>query len=106
MSRDESGCFLVYHWSDASIDSTIAFTTAFCLESLVFTHQLWVRLPVGITLMVIVFLVFWCIWTSIGAGKYLHGVFGGSCRLKNRLADLARRLRDKSRETEQDAGEP
>ena len=49
------------------IDSMIAFPTAFGLEVLLFSSELWARLPVGVVLTVIVMLISWCVWTMLEA---------------------------------------
>ena len=49
------------------IDSTIAFLSAFGLEALLFSSELWTRLPVGVVLTIIVLLISWCVWTRLAA---------------------------------------
>ena len=59
------------------IDSTIAFTTAFGLEALVFSSQLWAKLPIGIVLAVILLLISWCAWTAMVDEKDFSNSGGG-----------------------------
>ena len=49
------------------IDSTVAFLSAFGLEALLFSSELWTRLPVGGVLAMIVLLISWCVWTTLEA---------------------------------------
>ena len=60
-------------------------------DSMTSAHQLWVRLPVGITSAMITSLISWCTWTSIKAWKHFR-VSGGSRRLGGWLPDFTRRL--------------
>jgi hypothetical protein len=73
----------------------MAFATAFGLETLVFSHQVWARLSVGITLAMMILLILWCIWTTIEAGSNFS-VLGIAHQLKNRLVRFTRRLRGKT----------
>ena len=59
------------------VDSTIAFTTAFGLEALVFSSQLWAKLPVGIVLAMILLLISWCAWTAMVDEKDSSNSDGG-----------------------------
>lgn len=45
--------------------STMAFTTAFSIETLAFSNQSWAKLSVGIVLGITAFLVIWCVWTRL-----------------------------------------
>ena len=78
------------------IDSTTAFTAAFCLETIVFSHQLWVKLSVGVVLVLAmaILLASWCVGIVIEAKNFsvretLH-------HLKDQLVDLTRSLRGKT----------
>jgi len=84
--------------------STMAFTTAFCLETIVFSRQRWTRLSVGVILAIMILLIIWCIWTTIEAGTDFS-VFGRVHRLKNQLVAFIRGLRGNVSEPGSDAGD-
>ena len=84
------------------IDSTIAFTAALSLEALVFSRQLWAKLPVAIVLGLMILLISWCVWTSL-EGKSGISVLGGVCVFRERLVEFARSLRGKITESGLDA---
>ena len=48
-------------WLDIVNHSTISFFVAFGLETLLFSDELWTKLPVGIVLAMVVLLIFWCV---------------------------------------------
>jgi len=77
------------------INSVIAFTTAFSLEALVFSSELWARLPVGIVLAMMILLISWCVWTRLEATWGLS-VLDGVHVLRDRLVNLIRSLRGKT----------
>ena len=81
---------------------TIAFTTAFALEALLYSSELWTRLPVGIVLAMMALLISWCVWTSLEA-KADYSVLDRVDDLKNRLVDFTRDLRGKTSEHGSDA---
>ena len=70
----------------------MSFAASFCLETVVFSHQLWVKFSVGVALAMIILLISWCIWTSIEAGADFS-VFGSIHDLKDRLVNFTRGLR-------------
>ena len=84
------------------IDSTIAFTAALSLEALVFSLQLWTKLPVAIVLGLMILLISWCIWTSLEGEKGIS-VLGGVRVFKEHLVEFARSLRGEIAEPELDA---
>ena len=86
------------------IDSTIAFTVALSLEALVFSRQLWAKLPVGIVLTLVILLISWCVLTSLEAKKDIS-VLGGVRVFKERLFEFTRSLRGKITEPGLDAGD-
>lgn len=47
------------------VDSTIAFATAFSLETLVPSNGAWTKIPVGATLAVAILLISWCVWAIL-----------------------------------------
>lgn len=78
------------------IDSTTAFTTAFCLETIVFSRQLWVKLSVAVVLVLAmaILLASWCVGIVIEAKNFsfrkaVH-------RLKVQLVDFTRSLRGRT----------
>lgn len=85
------------------IDSTVGFTTAFCLEALVSSHQLWVKLSLGIAFAMTTSLISWCIWTTIEAGIDFS-LFGAVHDLKDRLVGFTKGLREKTPEPGPDVG--
>lgn len=77
------------------IDSTISFLAAFTLEGLVFSNELWAKLPVGVVLMMIVLLIFWCVSTTFEA-KTKFSFLSGVHVLKHGLFDFTRDLQGKT----------
>lgn len=72
--------------------STLVFITAFGIETIAFSHQLWIKLSVGIPLMVMVLLISWYIWNLVEIQIY----FGIPSRVhlwKDHLVDVAKSLR-------------
>ena len=84
--------------------SMIAFTAAFSLEALVFSHQLWAKLSVGVVLAVMVLLITWCVWTTVEA-QADFSVLERVHFLKDRLVCFTRRLRGKTHEPGPDTGD-
>ena len=82
--------------------STVAFTTAFCLETLVFNRQMWAKLSVGIVFAVVMLLISWCVWIMIGAAADFN-VFEIFYGLKVRLVGFTKGLRDGAVEPQPDA---
>jgi hypothetical protein len=81
----------------------MAFSAAFVLETVAFSHQLWAKLSVGAVLAMMTFLISWCIWTTIEAeGDF--SIFGSIHHLKDRLVIFTRGLRGETREHVSDAG--
>ena len=76
-------------------DSTISFFAAFGLEVLLFSNELWARLPAGIVLVVMVLLISWCVWTMLEA-RVEFSLLGGVHALKGGLVDFTRRLQGKT----------
>ena len=68
----------------ALIGSTVAFTTAFGVETLGFSRQTWAKLSVGITFMTMTLLVAWCVWT-MAEDSINFSAFGTFYDLKVRL---------------------
>lgn len=83
--------------------STVAFTTAFCLETLVFSRQMWAKLSVGIVFAMVMLLISWCIWITIGASAHFSvvGILDG---LKHHIVDFPMGLRGEAVESQPDAG--
>ncbi|KAF9791947.1 hypothetical protein BJ322DRAFT_1026338 [Thelephora terrestris] len=54
--------------------STVSFTTAFGLETLVSTPQIRTKLSVGAVFVMVIVLIFWCVWITI-EGRTDIGVF-------------------------------
>ena len=79
------------------IDSTIAFTTAFGLEALLFSSEMWARLPVGAVLAMMTLLISWCVGTTVEAKTDFSAL--------GTLVDFTRKLRGKSSEPGTDAGD-
>lgn len=86
------------------IDSTIAFTTAFGLEVLLFSSEMWTKVPVGVTLALMVLLISWCVWTALEAKKDIS-ILGGVHSLKESLVELTRGLRGRTSEPGPDIGD-
>ena len=86
------------------ICSTIAFTTAFSLETILSSRQKWAKLPVGIVLAIVILLISWCVRTTMGP-RSDFSVLGRVHLLKDRLVDFTRRLRGKTPEPGPDAGD-
>ena len=77
------------------INSTIAFLTAFGLEALLFSSELWARVPVGVVLTMTIMLISWCVWTTLEA-KSDPSVLVGVHDLKDGLINFTRCLRGKT----------
>jgi hypothetical protein len=87
------------------IDSTIAFTTAFCLETLVFSHQAWAKLSVGIAFAVMV-LSGVLVFSGSQWNPRLVPTFQAIVHLlKDRLVGFTRGLRGGNPEPGLDAGD-
>ena len=82
----------------------MAFTAAFSLETIVFSHQTWTKLSVGIALALTILLISWCIWTTVEA-ETDFSVFGSVHRLKDRLVKFTRGLRGNVSDSGLDAGD-
>lgn len=82
----------------------MAFTTAFGLETLVFSHQTWTKLSAGIALALMILLISWCIWTTVEAGTDFS-VFGSVHHLKDQLVKFTRGLRGEASGPMPDAGD-
>ena len=104
MSPDESVVITRPVDPTSLTNSTIAFLTAFGLEALLFSSELWARLPVGVVLTVIVMLISWCVWTTLEA-KSDFSVLVRVHDLKDGLVDFTRRLRGKISGPVSDAGD-
>lgn len=87
------------------IDSTIAFLSAFGLEALLFSDELWTRLPVGVVLAIIILLISWCVSTTLEA-KADFSFCRGVHAWKDGLVNFTRGLRGKTPESGSDAGDP
>jgi len=85
------------------IDSTVAFLTAFGLEALLYSSELWARLPVGVVLTMIVLLISWCVWTTLEA-KGDFSLLERVHVLKDGLVGFTGRLRGKTSESRSDTG--
>ena len=83
------------------IGSTVAFTTAFGLEALVFSRQTWPKLSVGIIFVIMTLLIAWCVWTML-EGQTDFSVFGTFSGLKNRFVHFTMGLRGEAVESRQD----
>jgi hypothetical protein len=80
------------------IDSTIAFLSAFGIEALLFSDELWTRLTVGVVLVIIILLTFWCVSTTLEAKtgfSLLHGIRGS----KDGLVGFTRGVSGKTSES-------
>jgi len=84
------------------IDRTIAFTTAFSLEAMLFSGELWAKLPVGIILAMVTLLVFWCVSIML-TSRADFCVSSGVHVLKDRIVDLIGSLRGELSEPGPDA---
>ena len=84
--------------------STAAFLSAFGLEALLFSDELWTRLPVGVVLVMILMLISWCIWTTLEA-KTDFSLLSTIHDLKDRLVWFTRGVRGKTPEPGPDAGD-
>ena len=82
----------------------MAFTTAFSLEALLFSSEMWARLPVGIVLAMMVLLITWCVGTTFEAKKDFSAL-GRAHEFKDRLVDFTRKLRGKASEHVIDVGD-
>ena len=85
-------------------DSTISFFTAFCLEALLFSVELWAKLPVGIVLVMILLLISWCVSTTLEA-KADFSILSRVHDLKDRLVNFTRGPRGETSEPGSDAGD-
>jgi len=83
--------------------ATIAFTSAFSLEALLNSSELWARLPVGVVLAMMALLISWCISTNLEA-KLDFSVLVKVHDLKDRLVNFTRDLRGKTPELGPDTG--
>ena len=79
------------------IDSTVAFASAFGLEALLFSSELWTRLPVAAILLIVMLLISWCVGTTFEA-KTDFSALGRVHILKDHLVNLTRSLRGKTME--------
>ena len=84
------------------IGSTVAFTTAFGLETLVFSRQTWAELSVGIIFVTMTLLVAWCVWTMM-EDSIDFSAFGTFYDLKDRLVHFTTGLRGEAVEPRPDA---
>ena len=80
----------------------ISFLAAFALGALVYSDELWAKIPIGVALAMIVLLIFWCVSTSFEA-KTVFSFLGGVHVWKDGLAKFTRSLRSKAPDTEPDA---
>lgn len=85
------------------IDSTISFFTAFGLEALLYSDELWTRVPVGTLLATMIILIFWCVRTALEA-RADFSLLGKAHALKGGIVSFARRLRGKTPEPGPDTG--
>ena len=83
------------------IGSTVAFTTAFGLETLVFSRQTWTKISAGIMFAMVTLLIAWCVWTMI-EGQTEFSVFGTFSGLKDRIVHFTTGLRGEAVEPRQD----
>jgi len=84
--------------------STIAFLSAFGLEALLFSSELWARLPVGVVLAMIIMLICWCVWTTLEANTSFS-LLSKVHVLKDRLVNFTRGVRGQTSEPEPGAGD-
>ena len=73
------------------INSTIAFTVAFSLETLLFSGELWAKLPVGLVLLMMIFLLYRCV--SVLEARTSFSVLESVYIFKDLLVDVTRSLR-------------
>jgi len=85
------------------IHSTVAFLSAFGLEALLYSNDLWTKLPVGVVLVMILMLISWCIWTTLEA-KTDFSVLTSFRDLKDRLVGSTQGARDETSEPGPGAG--
>ena len=104
MSRDNSVIVTRSVGLTSLIDRTVAFLSAFGLEALLFSSELWARLPVGVVLAMIVMLISWCVWTTLEA-KGDFSLLSKVHILKGGLVGFTRTLRGKTSETGSDTGD-
>ena len=52
------------------IGSTVTFTTAFGLETLVYSQQIWTKISVGFVFAMVMLLIAWCVWTTTEGNKF------------------------------------
>ena len=81
----------------SSIGSTVAFASAFGLEVLLFSDELWTRIPVATVLLIVMLLISWCIGTTFEA-KTDFSALDRIHVLKDGLVKLTRGLRGKATE--------
>ena len=104
MSRDKSVIVTRSVGLTSLINSTVSFLTAFGLEVLLYSDGLRARLPVGALLVMVVLLIFWCIWTTLEA-RVNFSLFGRVCVLKDGLVSfMTRRLSGKTSGPRSDVG--
>ena len=82
----------------------MAFTAAFSLETLVYSHQTWTKLSTAGALAMMIFLICWCIWTTVEAGIDFSAL-GSVHRLKDKLVKFTKGLRGNVSEPRPDAGD-
>ena len=82
----------------------MAFTAALSLEALVFSRQLWTKLPVGVVLALVILLISWCILTAFEAKEDIS-VLDGVHAFKEHLVKFTRSLRGKIAEPGLDTGD-
>lgn len=73
--------------------STVAFTTAFGLETLVYSRPTWTKLLVGVIFLMVVLLIFWCVLTTVEAETNFSALSGLHRSVKDYFVGLARGLR-------------
>ena len=88
MSRDQLAIVARSVGLPSLFHSTIAFLSAFGLEALMPGNGLWTRLPVGVVLVMIIVLIFWCAWTMLEA-KADFSLLSEIHALKDHLVDSA-----------------
>ena len=71
VSLDESYIVARFVCLTLLIDSTIEFTIAFSLETLLFSSESWAKVPVGTALSVVILLILWCACTTFQVGTDL-----------------------------------
>ena len=80
----------------------ISFLAAFALEVLVYSDELWAKVPIGVALAMIVLLISWCVSTSFEA-KAVFCFLGGARALKDGLVEFTRSLQGNVPEKHPDA---